>query len=140
MNSKAQVMAITAGDSWLEKGEPASGPPGKGGWSKSSSTHDGFDARIHNACDGSSPTGFLIGLTGSSAHGAARRKPGGDRLCGGWRVGFAPVGQTAMPVSGDTLLRMSVRPCSSRRKRRVWSASATGLGVKDSATERSSAI
>lgn len=59
MISKAQVMAITAGDSWLEKGRTCFLPARQGGWSKSGSMHDGFDARIHNACDGSSPRGFL---------------------------------------------------------------------------------
>ncbi len=70
---------------------------------------------------------------------------GESHLAIGFAVGGEPGSRLsdklAMPVSGDTLLRM-VRAAgySSRRKRRGWLASTTGPGAKDSATERSSAI
>jgi hypothetical protein len=98
--------------------------------SKSGCNQGGFAVAARNAHSGSSPTGFLM------LSGRRRRtvRLGECQLAIGFAVGGEPgfrrSHKRAMPVSGDTLLRMIRAAELEPRKPRVWSASTTAPVAK----------
>ena len=83
-----------------------------------------FRCQIHNACGRSLRRGFRNGPAGET-HGPPRRKPAAIGLR--WRrAGSRLSHRLAVPVSGDTLLRMIRAVAFEPPERRAWSASTTG--------------